>query len=136
MLCLLHKGSFDVLGSYPLVFTPVTLLKMFLQLTQSCKTHYFRLQSLQPKNILSWKGPTRSLNPTPGSAQHHPNPMSESSVRAVPTALGRLFRAHHPLGQHLSLPPAAPPLTQLHAVPSGPVAIPRKQSSAPTSSEL
>ena len=31
--------------------------------------------------------------------------------------------AHHPLVQHLSPAPAAPPLTQLHTVPSGPVAV-------------
>ena len=45
-------------------------------------------------------------------------------LRAVPTVLGRLFRAHHHLVQTLSLTPfPAPPLTQLHAVPSGPVAV-------------
>jgi len=43
-------------------------------------------------------------------------------LRAVPTALGRLFKAHHPLGQSLYLPPG-PPLAQLHAVPSGHVAV-------------
>ena len=58
--------------------------------------------------------------------------MSESGVQtllelqqleAIPTALGSLFRAHHPLVQTLSLSPfPAPPLTQLHAVPSGAVA--------------
>jgi len=42
---------------------------------------------------------------------------------AVSTALGRLFHAHRPLVQILSLIPTAPPLTQLHAVPSGPVAV-------------
>ena len=42
---------------------------------------------------------------------------------AVPTALGSPFYAHHPLVQTLSLTPPTPPLTQLHAVPSGPVAV-------------
>ena len=37
------------------------------------------------------------------------------------TALRSLF--YLPLAQTLSLTPSAPPLTQLHAVPSGPVAV-------------
>jgi len=69
----------------------------------------------------------------PHSTTQNSNPMSESGVQtllelqqleAIPTALGSLFRAHHPLVQTLSLTPfPAPPLTQLHAVPSGPVAV-------------
>ena len=43
-------------------------------------------------------------------------------LRAVPTALGRLFHAHHPLEQSLSLTPGSP-LAQLHAVRSGSVAV-------------
>lgn len=38
------------------------------------------------------------------------------------TSLGSPFRAHCPVVQTLSPTPTAPPLTQLHAVPSGPVA--------------
>ena len=45
-----------------------------------------------------------------------------SGTGAVPTALGSLFHAHCPLWQSLSLTPRTPP-TQLHAVPSGPVAV-------------
>jgi len=55
-----------------------------------------------------------SLNPTLGLTEHHPNPnpMGDSGVplppelwqlRAVPTALGSLQHAYHPLGQSLSL---------------------------------
>lgn len=76
----------------------------------------------------------RSSHPTPGSTQDHtnPNPISESSVPAlcelwqhgaVFTTLGSLAHVHSPLVQHL-------PLTQLHLVPSGSVAVPRDQSSA------
>lgn len=39
-----------------------------------------------------------------------------------------LFHNHHGLGQHLTAP--GPALTQLHAVPSGPVVVTREQSSA------
>jgi len=51
---------------------------------------------------------------TEASTQHHPNPMAESNVptlpelqqlEAVPTALGTLFHAHHPMGQSLPLTP-------------------------------
>jgi len=73
-----------------------------------------------------------------GSPFSHPhtsaesNPMSESAVQtilelqqlgATCTALGRLLHAYHPLVQILSLPPTAPPLMQLHAIPSGPIAV-------------
>ena len=52
-------------------------------------------------------------------------------LSAVPTALGSPFRAHRPVVQTLSLSPSpAPPLTQLHAVPSGPVASHRAELSA------
>ena len=81
--------------------------------------------------------PTREgtqVGPTSNSRLHIEPPknyMTESFVqmlcelrqlRAVPTVLGRLFHAHHPLGQSLSLTPS-PPLAQLHAIPSGPVAV-------------
>ena len=42
---------------------------------------------------------------------------------AMPTALDSLFRAHRPLVQTLSPTPVCPSPTQLHAVPSGPVAV-------------
>jgi len=81
------------------------------------------------------RDPQGSLSPTPGPPQHHPksNPMSESAVEtlhelrqlgAVSTALCSLFYANPPSGAAPVLdPPAAPLLTQLHAIPSGPVAV-------------
>ena len=61
-----------------------------------------------------------------------PDCMSESTVEtllelwhlgAMPTALGSPFHAHCPLVQTLSPTPICPSPTQLHAVPSGPVAV-------------
>ena len=91
--------------------------------------------------IPSWRGPTGSSRSTPGPTQDcpNPNPMSESNVPmfpelwqpwAVPTALGILFRAHHPLGHSLFLTAPDPPLMQLHAILSGLVSVNREQRSA------
>ena len=61
--------------------------------------------------------PQGSSNSAPVSAQDHPNPLSEGGVqtllelqqlRAVPTALGSPFHAHHPLVQTLSLTSSCP----------------------------
>ena len=58
------------------------------------------------------------------------NPTSESDIQmllelrqlgAVPSALGSPFHAHCPLVQHLFLTPSCLSLTQLHAIPLGPV---------------
>jgi len=52
-------------------------------------------------------------------------------LRAMPTALGRLFHVHRPPVQSLSLTPG-PPLAQLHAVPAGPVAVTAQSSVLPS----
>lgn len=52
-------------------------------------------------------------------------------LSAVTTVLGILCHAHHPLVENLFLiPPLSSPLMQLHAVPLGPFAVTRVQSSA------
>jgi len=83
-------------------------------------------------NRISWVGgdPQGSLSPTPSSTQTtwNSNTVSESTVQtllklgATTIPLGRLFYAHDPLGQRLSLT-SGPPLAQFHVVPSGPVAV-------------
>lgn len=79
------------------------------------------------------------LNPTPGSIHHHPNPMSESSAQTVselwpsrpcpPPCTARSMSTSLWCRPSPS-PPAAPPLAQLHAVPSGTGTVTRQQSSA------
>lgn len=57
-------------------------------------------------NILSQKGPIRTIGSNPSSTEYYtnPNPVSETSAQTLP---GELCHAHHPLGQTLS-PHTAP----------------------------
>lgn len=84
----------------------------------------------QSLNILGWKGPI-SIIVAPQRTTQSSNPTSDSIVltllelqqlRAMPAALKSLFHAHHPLMKNLSLTPSC--LTQLYAIPSGPVNCP------------
>lgn len=80
-------------------------------------------------NILGWKGPI-SIIVAPQRTTQSSNPTSDSIVltllelqqlRAMPAALKSLFHAHHPLMKNFSLTPSC--LTQLYAIPSGPIAV-------------
>ena len=104
-------------------------MKIFIS-TTSLVANYYEVNTPQTE-----EGPIRIWSPAPGSTQEHSkfklcltvlSKCSLSSIRSGPRTLpwaGNLFHAHCPLVQTLSLTPAAPPLTQLHAVPSGPVAV-------------
>ena len=84
--------------------------------------------------------PQGSSNSAPVSAQDHPNPLSEGGVqtllelqqlRAVPTALGSPFHAHHPLVQTLSLTSSCPSPDTAPCGSLWPCRCHREQSSAP-----
>ena len=99
----------------------------------NCLFRYHEYRVIESWNSPSWKGLTRSIELNPWLHTGPPKIqtlclsvvhtlLEIHQLRAVPAALGRLFQAHHPLGQSLSLTPS-PPLAQLHAVRSGPVAV-------------
>ena len=92
--------------------------------------------SIQNWNITRITKPSSWLHTGPPKIQtlcreHCPTtPCTTLSAWAMPTALGSPFHGSCSLVQTLSLTPSYPPPTQLRAVPSGPVTVPRNQSSA------
>jgi len=100
------------------------------------------LHRSQPWNRgISWAGrdPQGTMNPIPRSTQHHPKskpsvwelcPDALCTLGAVPTALGRLFRAHRPLVQNHSLTPSCPSPDTAPCCSLGPCRCHTEQSSA------